>query len=230
VDRIILFDVDQTLLYSGGAGSRAMAKAFLELYGIEDGFGRVEFSGRTDSSILQQALRQHGLLDGDDAWFETERKRFQGTYYRLLEPTLEEVTGGTVMPGVPALLARLSEEPGVRQGLATGNFREAAFIKLRYFQLDGHLDEGGFGEDALDRGEMVGVAIERLANGSAPDPRSVWIVGDTPLDIAAAQANGARSLGVGTGSSSAEELRSIGADVSLDDLSDLDAVLSALLD
>ena len=226
---IILFDVDNTLLYSGGAGSLAMRRAFHELYGIEDAFRRVEYSGRTDWAILRAAMREHNIArDGDDG-FRQEMTRFQETYYRLLEGTLHEVTSGRTMPGVAELLAALSERDGVRQGLATGNFRTAAFMKLRHFELDGHLAEGGFGEDAEERGEMVGVAIERLADGAKQDAASIWVVGDTPLDVAAARSNGVRALGVATGSSSVEELRDAGADVAVVDLSNTESVLATLL-
>ncbi len=229
---IVLFDIDNTLLYSGGAGSLAMRRAFEELYGIEDGFRRVEFTGRTDWAILRAAMREHDVArDGDDG-FRQEMTRFQETYYRLLKGTLHEVTSGRTMPGVAELLAALSERAernGVRQGLATGNFRTAAFMKLRHFELDGHLAEGGFGDDAEDRGEMVGVAIERLADGSKPDAASIWVVGDTPLDVAAARANGVRALSVATGSSSVEELRDAGADAAVADLSNTESVLATLL-
>lgn len=229
MESIILFDVDNTLLYSGGAGSLAMRRAFHHLYGIEDGFRRVEFSGRTDWAILREAMRSHDLLDGQpEAAFRKEMARFQETYYRLLPGTLREAEGGRALPGVAGLLAALSARDGLRLGLATGNFRRAAFMKLRYFGLDGHLSQGGFGDDAEDRGELVGVAIERLAGGAPVDSRSVWVIGDTPLDVAAARANDARALAVATGPSSVEELRSAGADVALEDLSDTDAVLSVL--
>ncbi len=223
----ILFDVDGTLLYSGGAGSLAMRRAFHELYGAEDGFRRVEFSGRTDWAILRDAMRQHEVLQNGTG-FDGEMARFQETYYRLLEGTLQEVEGGLALPGVSELLAALSARDGARIGLATGNFRTAAFMKLRHFGLDGHLAEGGFGDDAEDRGELVGLAIERVAGGASAEP--VWVVGDTPLDIDAAHANGARALGVATGPCSVEELREAGADLALEDLSDTEAVVAALVD
>ncbi len=134
---IILFDVDNTLLYSGGAGGLAMRRAFHQLYDIEDGFRRVEFSGRTDWSILRDAMRLHGLLDGRAADFTNEMARFQEAYYRLLAPALHEADGGRAMPGVAELLAALSGRDGVRLGLATGNFRQGAFMKMRHFGLDG---------------------------------------------------------------------------------------------
>jgi phosphoglycolate phosphatase len=227
--RIVLFDVDQTLLYSGGAGSLAMRRAFHKLYGIEDGFGRVEFSGRTDWAILAEAMRHHNVLNGRSEAFPQEMARFQQTYYQLLEPTLREVEGGRVMPGVPALLEALAPRDGVRLGIATGNFRPACFIKLRYFGLDAHLRDGGFGDDAEDRGELVGVAIERVAAGAPVQPSDVWVVGDTVLDVVAARTNGARSLGVATGATSPDDLRAAGATTVLDGLSDTDRVLDVLL-
>ena len=228
MNHIILFDVDQTLLYSGGAGSLAMRRAFHQLYGIEDGFRRVEFSGRTDWGILRDAMQQHGL-GGSAEDFREEMGRFQETYYRLLEPALREAESGRVMPGVAELLEALAGREGVRMGLGTGNFRQAAFLKLRHFGLDGYLSEGGFGDDAEDRGELIGIAIERVGGGDRVDSRSIWVIGDTPLDIAAAQANGARSLGVATGKDSVDELRAAGADLALEDLRDTEAVLAALL-
>jgi phosphoglycolate phosphatase-like HAD superfamily hydrolase len=225
VTPLILYDVDMTLLYSGGAGSLAMRRAFEQLYGIDDGFRRVEFSGRTDWSILKTALEQHGLIDGD-GHFERELPRFQETYYSLLVRTLQEAEGGRVMPGVPQLLQALARRV-VPQGLATGNFRRAAFMKLAHFGLQGHLSEGGFGDDAEERSKVVGVAIERVAAGAKHDV--VWVIGDTPLDITAAHANGALALGVATGQRSVAELRNDGADLALEDLSDTDAVVAALL-
>jgi phosphoglycolate phosphatase-like HAD superfamily hydrolase len=201
-----------------------MKLAFEQLYGIEDGFARVEFSGRTDQHILRSALEHHDLLPGNDA-FADEMARFQQVYYGLLPRTLAEAEG-RALPGVPELLAALSGRDGVRAGLATGNFREAAFMKLDYFGLGGLLREGGFGEDAEDRSAMVAVAIERLANGA----RDVWVIGDTLLDLEAARANNARSLGVATGPLSVAELLDAGADLAFEDLSDTAAVLSALLD
>lgn len=235
VSSIILFDVDGTLLWSGGAGSLAMRRTFQQLYGIEDGFRGVEFSGRTDWAILRDAMQRNGLLDTDARSSPTrsvlpqEIVRFQETYHRLLEPTLYDVKGGRALPGVPKLLAALSTREDVRLGLATGNFRKATFIKLRHFGLDGYLSEGGFGDDAEDRGEMVGIATKRVAGGAPVDRKAVWVIGDTLLDIEAARANGARVLAVATGPCSLEELRAAGADLALEELSDIEAVLAALL-
>ena len=224
---IVLFDVDNTLLYTGGAGSLAMRRAFQELYGIEDGFRNVEFTGRTDWGILRSALRDHGVLDDD---YRAQMAHFLESYYLLLPMTLREVSGGRTMPGVEELLAALSKREGVRMGLGTGNFREAAFMKLRHFELDeSYFIDGGFGDDAEERGEVIRTGIDRVAGEVVADPRSVWIVGDTVRDMAAAKANGVRALGVATGSTSVVELGRAGADVALEDLSDTGAVVQVLV-
>ncbi|MEX0787008.1 MAG: haloacid dehalogenase-like hydrolase [Dehalococcoidia bacterium] len=228
----VLFDVDQTLLYTGGAGSLAMARAFHQLYGVEDGFKNVEYSGRTDWSILKQGLEHHGLLGGINGGFADEIARFVDVYKRLLPAALDE-REGHLKPGIVELLQALVARDDVAVGLATGNFRVACMTKLRYFGIQDYLTEGGFGDDAEDRGDMVAVAIGRVSTrrvSGAPGPNSVWIIGDTPLDIDAARANGARSLAVATGSSSVDELRAAGADLALSDLSATEEVLHALLD
>lgn len=234
----LLFDVDQTLLYTGGAGSLAMARAFHQLYGVEDGFKNVEYSGRTDWAILKQGLEHHGLMEdvATNGGMANEIARFVDVYRQLLPAALDE-REGHLKPGIVELLEALRDRvvagDAVALGLATGNFRVACMTKLEYFGLQDYLSEGGFGDDAEDRGEMVGVAIQRVASRRAgaetPDPTSVWVIGDTPLDIAAAQANRARSLAVATGSSSVDELLEAGADVALSDLSATEEVLHALL-
>jgi phosphoglycolate phosphatase-like HAD superfamily hydrolase len=228
VTTIILFDIDQTLLYSGGAGSLAMKRAFEQLYGIEDGFRSVEFSGRTDWGILRDAMREHGLLEdlGANGGFRKEMARFQEAYYSLLPGTLNEMTvQGRVMPGVPELLGDLSKRDRVALGLATGNFRKAAFIKIDHFGIGGYLSDGGFGDDAEDRAVVVGKAIERIG---VDGYSKVWVIGDTPLDVSAAHANGAKALGVATGSLSMDELLEAEADEAVEDLSDTDAIARLL--
>jgi phosphoglycolate phosphatase-like HAD superfamily hydrolase len=158
-----------------------------------------------------------------------EIERFLKHYYELLPPALAE-TEGRVMPGVPELIEALAAEGGdARIGLATGNFREAAFMKLHHYELRDHLREGGFGDDAQDRGEVVAAAIERVAAGEDVDVREVFVIGDTQLDVAAALANGAQAVGVATGTTSIDDLRSAGAELLFEDLSDIERVLRTLL-
>ncbi|MCA1586421.1 MAG: HAD hydrolase-like protein [Acidobacteria bacterium] len=135
------------------------------------------------------------------------------------------------MPGVRALLAALVALPNAHLALLTGNYREAAQVKLSYFHLASFFAWGAFGDESPDRNELARIAVQRAADQGVPaDARaSVLVIGDTPYDIACAHAVGARALGVATGGHSVAELRDAGADVVLDDLSDTEGVLRLLL-
>ena len=223
--KLFLFDVDKTLVDSRGAGGRAMNLAFAQLFGIDQGFAGIEFTGRTDTAIFRDAVDVHGL-DGE---FPALLARFQETYYSMLPRTLAEVQAH-VLPGVCELLEGLQTAPEAYLGLATGNFRESARLKLEPFGLCDFFPVGGFADDSEDRGELVAIAIKRLAEASGgPASREVYVNGDTPLDIAAAEANGARSVAVATGFFSVDELTAAGADVVFPDFSSWQAVLDALL-
>jgi phosphoglycolate phosphatase-like HAD superfamily hydrolase len=222
---LVLWDIDNTLLYTGGAGSIGMRRAFADLYGVEDAFRRVEFSGRTDSAIFRDAAREHGL---DDAQLATEQARFLDGYLPHLRTALH-ATAGRLMPGVPELLAALAGMDGVLQALGTGNFRAAGEIKLHHYGIAEYFPGvlGGFGEDSESRDQVIGMAIERLSNGSRP--QRVVIIGDTPHDAAAAVANSALCLGVATGKDSVEVLQDAGAHVAVADLSDTAGALEFIL-
>ncbi len=222
--RLVLFDIDNTLLWTGGAGTLAMARAFHDLYGIEDAFRSVEFSGRTDNSIVREALALHSVLDGDAAG---QIERFKERYLVHLADTLQETAGGRVLPGVCDLLQRLDQQPDVRLGLATGNFRGGAELKMGHYGFPLDLVRGGFGDDAEERSLVVGVAIERV--GGADFSGRAAVLGDTPHDIRAARANGALAVGIATGRYDAGELQEAGADAVFDECADprlLDTILS----
>lgn len=220
--RVLLFDIDNTLLYTGGAGGYAMNRAFTELFGIAEGFAGVEFSGRTDRYILEAGLRRHGI-DGE---FEEHLSAFTRRYYQLLRESLRE-RKGHLMPGFPALLEALSAEPNVRIGLATGNFSEAARMKLEYYGIDSFFAGGGFGEESSDRSLVVRSAVERLGDGARP--QDILVIGDTPHDIRSALDNGVVAVGVATGSSSVGELRAAGAQLTFPDFGDWETAAAVLL-
>jgi len=202
-----------------------MNLAFARLFGIDDGFAGIGFAGRTDTAIFRDAVGVHGL-DGE---FPALLARFQETYYSTLPRTLAEVQAH-VLPGVREVLAGIQAAPGAFLGLATGNFRESARLKLGRFGLYDLFLAGGYADDSEDRAELVAIAIERLAEASGgPGPREVYVIGDTPLDIAAAKANGARSVAVATGFFTVDELTAAGAGLVFPDFSSWQAVLNALL-
>jgi len=199
-----------------------MTQAFEELFGVADGFAHVEFSGMTDRFILQGGLDAHCIQGG----CETHLERFTQRYYELLPDSLRE-RKGHLMPGFPQLLQALSNNDRARLGLATGNFKRAAMIKLDYYGLSKYFSGGGFGEESLHRGDLVRAAIERVANGA--EPQDVFVIGDTPHDVASALDNGVMAVGVATGNYSVEQLQASGAQVVFSDFADWRSAAAALL-
>jgi len=224
--RLLLFDVDATLVLTGGAGGRAMTAVFAEMFGIDDGFAGIAMAGRTDPAILADALARAGLAI--DAGVEDQ---FRTAYCRRLrEEIAPPAAGKRTMPGVVELVAALAPRPDVFLALLTGNYEEGARIKLEHFDLWRHFRCGAFGDDASDRPALVPIARARaaaLGAGEVADDR-VFVIGDTPLDVACALASGVRAIGVATGGYDAGSLRAAGAHVAFDDLSDTHAVLDAL--
>jgi len=221
---LVLFDIDLTLLNTGGAGLAAGARALAELYGVADGLAGIPFAGRTDRAIFRDAYARLDRPGHADADFDAAVRAYEAAYVRHLPAALREAEGvGRALPGALELVRRLAAEPRVAVGVATGNFRRGARLKLRHYGFPDDLCEGGFGDDADDRGEMVAEAAQRLGPG---DP--VIVVGDTPLDIGAALANGFVGVGVATGHFSAADLRRAGAGLVLEDLADVDRVAESL--
>lgn len=221
--RLILFDIDLTLVTTHGAGRAAMTGAFRELCGIEDPTAGIRFDGRTDHAIFTEAIAVNGL--GGDGVYE---RVVEGYLARL--PASLRAKGGGPLPGVTALLDALAVE-GAPVGLATGNMQRGAQAKLGHFGLWERFAAGGFGDDTPDRAEVVRAAIASLAAaaGREPDPAACVVIGDTPLDVAAAHAAGARTLAVASGAYTVEALRESGAEYALDDLGDTAQVLEMLL-
>jgi len=215
---LILFDVDATLLLTGGAGVRAMNRAIQELYGVSDGFEGIPMAGRTDRAIVAGAMTRLGR-PFDDRILD----RFRTVYCeRLREEIGRPLPGKRVLPGVPELLAALRARPEVHVGLLTGNFAEGARVKLEHFALRQHFRFGAFGDDELDRNALATVARARAAELGLPafTPDRIFVVGDTPLDVACALAAGVRSIGVATGPYDTAALGAAGAHDVFEDLRD----------
>jgi phosphoglycolate phosphatase len=225
--KIVLFDIDGTLVLSGGAGRRAMIRAFDEVFGIPDALRDVSFAGRTDAWIVTDAARRHGQGVSDLV-------RFRDRYLHHLTSELPRPGEGPkgLMPGVRALVEALAARSDVFLALLTGNFEEGARAKLEYFDLWRYFRCGAYGDEVLDRNQLVPEALARVRACGFPDvpPRDVVVVGDTPLDVACAAAAGARSVAVATGGYDVTTLEAAGADVVLPEFSDLDRSLSAILD
>ncbi len=218
--RLYVFDIDGTLISTGGAGSAAMRAAFHAVWGVEDGFKRVEFSGRSDLAIFEDALRD---CEADGCEFSEALRRFKRAYFRRL-PQFLEAYDGRVLPGVPALLQRLASDEDATLVLGTGNFRTSAGIKLEYYGLHQYFrSPGGFGDRTGHRPTLIGHGI-KAATRKYGKHASVFVIGDTVHDINAAKHNGAIAVGVATGMASEAELAAAGADIvykTLEDAADL---------
>lgn len=210
------FDIDGTLLASGGAGRAAMESAFLEEFGLSELQGRVEFSGRTDRSIGGELFRTHGIEESPENW-----QRFLTAYLHRLPDCLARHQG-KVLPGIASLLELLRIQEHVVRGLLTGNLREGARIKLGHYGLAHHFEFGGYGDHHLDRNDVAREALAELRRlrGNHIRLDRIWVIGDTPLDIRCARAIGAKVAAVATGWHSLEELAAEKPDLLLADLSD----------
>ena len=225
--RLLLFDIDGTLVLSGGAGQRAMGRAFEELFGVADAFAGVAMAGRTDRYLIEQALERAGRPATS-----ADLARFRERYLTHLAEAIGEPALGhkAVMPGVGALLDALARVAHVQSALLTGNYEGGARIKLEHFGLWHRFAWGAFGDDHAERDHL---ALAALAAGSArgvtlEDPAHAVVIGDTPFDVACARAAGARVIAVATGTHSVHDLRACGPDAVFEDLSDVDAVLSVI--
>ena len=213
---IVLFDIDGTLVRTGGAGKAAMESALVTAFGVTALRDEVSYSGRTDAAIGRDLLRVHGL-DPSPA----NQVTLRDTYLAHL-PRCLQTKGGEVCPGVPELLAALAGKPGVVLGLLTGNVRAGARTKLGHFGLWDYFACGGFGDEHFDRDDVARSALVSVREhlGGEVKPADVWVIGDTPLDVSCARAIGANAVAVATGWHPADELTGCAPDLFFDDLSD----------
>ena len=225
---LILFDIDGTLLLSGRAGLRAMTRAFDQTFGITDAFKGEHFGGRTDSFLVSNALKAAGLPDTPE-----QHHRFRDNYIPLLAEEIQHPGTGHkgLMPGVRELLEALDPHDHLHLALLTGNYRDAAEIKLQHFELWDFFEWGAFSDDAADRNALVPIARSRAEIYDIPGEAiaRVIVIGDTPHDIECARVAGARSIAVATGGYTVDQLREAGADHALTDLSDTGAVIALLV-
>ena len=224
--KLLLFDIDGTLIHSGGAGKRAMERSFGKVFGIPHGLRDISLMGRTDPAILKEALEKRNL-----PWSEAGAERFREYYFFYLDEELEIPNADKrIYPGVQPLLAAFDEKPDVELGLLTGNWRYGAFLKLRSFGIEGYFPFGAYADDSEDRNQLVPVAMERFKrqHGAGISPNDVYVIGDTPLDIGCAKPHNCRTVAVATGGHSMERLAEFQPDFLFSDLTDLNGVLRIL--
>jgi phosphoglycolate phosphatase len=213
--KAILFDIDGTLLHTGGAGANAWQRAFRELYEVEANIEEHTHAGMTDPEIAEIVFREVLGRDGS----EVERAEAIGCYLGHLANAVAESEGYFVIPGIEELLPRLAEQ-GILLGVVTGNIEPAAQIKLARGDLDKYFAFGGYGSDSRSRTALTKKALERGADASGEplDFDQTIAVGDTPRDVKAGHGAGIKVVGVATGSYSVEELQEADADWAIEDV------------
>jgi phosphoglycolate phosphatase-like HAD superfamily hydrolase len=219
---VCLFDIDGTLIHTGGAGTRALREALRTAFGVERPSESVAIHGRTDRGITRDLFACHGIEENTDHW-----ELFRAAYLEHLKVLLPQ-TVGCVLPGIVVLLETLASRDDVALGLLTGNTREGAARKLAHYGLDHYFAFGGFGDLHFDRDDVAREAYREAQAwaGGPVEPNQFWVIGDTPADVRSGRAIGALTLAVGTGAHTLEELAAAGPDHLASDLSDLEPILA----
>jgi len=206
-NKLFLFDIDGTLITTGGAGTRAMNLAFENLFGIKDAFKHIKMAGKTDIQIMKEGMSKHGIFMNHG-----NLKNMKEMYLYYLAREINNPYKGP-KPGVLGTLNRLREE-GHLIGLLTGNLKEGARIKLGACGIYHYFIDGAFGSDHEDRDALLPIAIEKFRKrGYEFSINDCVIVGDTPRDVRCAKVHNAFCIAVATGPYSIEELSVSGADV-----------------
>jgi phosphoglycolate phosphatase len=219
--KLLLFDIDGTLLTSGGAGERALRRGFRDRFGIDDDLVTVEIAGRTDSGIARQMLAYHGLPETP----ENLTAFFDGYLHFLAEEL--PVSPGRLLPGILPLLEALKRREDIVLALLTGNLARGAETKLTHYGVWHYFEFGAYADDHHDRNQLGHFARRRAVekHGIEFPSERIYVLGDTPHDITCARAIGAQAVAIATGKFTVEELRPLHPDFLFADLSDVSAVL-----
>jgi phosphoglycolate phosphatase len=218
--KLVLFDIDGTLVHTGGAGIKAFARTFATEFGIPDGVERIRFAGRTDVSLVREFFNLNGITPTEEHF-----RQFFDSYVFWLDHILAQ-SHTQACPGICEFIAAiraLPQPPAI--GLLTGNIRLGAEIKLRHFDLWKEFEFGGFADDHEERDQIAAAAHRRGNRVLRRELRGeeILVIGDTPLDVRCGRAIGARVLAVATGGAKLEELQPHNADWTVADLTHLEA-------
>ena len=222
--RLLLFDIDGTLITSGGAGEHALKLTISERFGITDDLRDIEIAGMTDSGIVANILKKHGM-----AQTKENIAAFLDTYVQFLSLELPR-RKGTLLPGVLPLLEKLKRRDHLVLALLTGNVSRGAQLKLEPYGVWNFFEFGAFADDHHDRNKLGAFARTRAqdTHGREFFPNEIDVIGDTPRDIECGKVLGARTIAIATGSWPREKLTAHKPDFLFDDLSDADAVIERL--
>ncbi|MBN1996401.1 HAD hydrolase-like protein [candidate division KSB1 bacterium] len=223
--KVLLFDIDGTLVLSGGAGLRAMNEAFFRVFGVRDALVNINLAGRTDTSIIKDAMQVFNIQFDDKKIEFFKQEYFELVKHEILVPG----NGRRIMPGVKALLEQLSNISDVHMGLLTGNWETSGRVKLDFFDLGKYFNFGAFSDDSEWRDQLLPFAVKRFERltGLLPEKSDIYVIGDTPADIMCAKPWQAVSVAVGASHYSVEDLKKYQPDFIFQDLTD-ESVLEIL--
>jgi phosphoglycolate phosphatase-like HAD superfamily hydrolase len=212
--KLLLWDIDGTILHTGKAGETALGRAMEKLHGVNRGLQGLEIAGRTDKWIVEQLLARDGKPNGT-----AEVAHFLDVYVELLAEELPRRNGG-LHPGVLGILEEAHKRPELVQALLTGNIEKGARLKLTRYGVNHFFEFGAFADDSALRNELGPHAKRRAKehHGEEFDPERIFVIGDTPHDIACARAIGAKAIAVATGAFTEKQLKDSGADAVFTDL------------
>jgi phosphoglycolate phosphatase-like HAD superfamily hydrolase len=222
--KLVLFDIDGTLLTSGGAGERALRLALKDRFGVDDDLSKIEIAGRTDSGIARQIFQRHGM----SATAENLSSFYDG-YLHHLALQLPD-TKGSLLPGILELLEALAAKPDVALALLTGNLSRGAELKLTHYGVWHFFEFGAYADDHFDRNQLGPFARARAfeKHGIEFSLATTFVLGDTPHDIDCGRAFGAKTVAIATGNYTRQELGAHKPDFLFDDLSGASHVIATL--
>ena len=222
--KLVLFDIDGTLLTSGGAGIKALGLALADRFGVDRDLTEIEVAGRTDSGIARQIVAAQGI----EATAENSGLFLDGYLHHLAR--LLPQTKGRLLPGIIELLDQIALLPHVAVGLLTGNLEAGAKLKLAHYGVWDYFEFGAFADDHHDRNQLGQFARQRAQerHGCLFEPENIFVLGDTAHDVACARAIGAKAVAIATGNSSLEELATYGPDYLFADLAQPQEVIAQL--
>lgn len=224
--KLLLFDIDGTLITSGGAGEQALCEAMRRRFGVSEDLSGITLAGATDALIARALLEKHGLSPSPE-----NCEALLDAYLGCLSVKLPQHSG-RVLPGILELLQHLSGNPAFVLALLTGNLAQGAKLKLTHYGVWDFFEFGAFADDHSDRNELGHFARARAleAHGEDFPPERIYVIGDTPRDIACGKAIGAKTVAVATGNFPPSELAAHDPDLLFADLSDIHGVIRALME
>ncbi len=224
-DKLLLWDIDGTLIHNGLAGHRAIERAWKQVTGIEVDLYQIDYTGRTDKMIGHMLFEYCKIPFNQDLLHDHIE-----AYLVILKEELAQTPEGQRLPGIIDVLQAVSQRADIRQGLLTGNMERGAEAKLTHYQLWHFFEFGAYADDSHIRNELGPHALRRASQKYGCDfsPQQVFIIGDTPHDIQCAQVIGARAVAVATGKFSLQQLQAHQPDLLLNDLSDISGFLQQI--